>query len=276
MSTFTKYITITSTALLMAAPLYASQQESPELPLEIKVRIIPLSIPGNKNPTALACVNKDWNKVFTYENQVNRPTWKALWKALHGIETPEDEKAFQIFLNGKLVYKPNENNDEGKIEWLFSKLGTPHNGVFDLSGLGEVDKYVRITTSISTFFEVEVRNNAKWNILIAPHYLINQFTSTTAKPFTVIMPDWKDKAPVGIFCRMSHWMTEDGFEYLTTKSIKELCGTLTELWFSSWPVQNGALARYKTVERSCDIHMGQGGGMHESASKISCLFCEPK
>ncbi len=227
MSTFTKYITITSTALLMAAPLYASQQESPELPLEIKVRIIPLSIPGNKNPTALACVNKDWNQAFEKESeapsegQAHRPTWKAL----HGIETLEDEKAFQIFLNGNLVFKPNKENDEGKIEFPFSKIPTTlHNGVFDLLGCGDAYKDIRITTSISTFFEVESYNNAKLNILLAPHYFINKFISTTAKPFERIMNTWdKNIASVGIFFKMSDWES-DAYYYLTTQCVDILSG----------------------------------------------------
>ncbi len=264
MSTFTKYITITSTALLMAAPLYASQQESPELLPEIKAKIIPDSIPGNKNPTALACVNKDWNKVFTYENQVNRPTWKALWKALHGIETPEDEKAFQIFLNGKLVYKPNENNDEGKIEWLFSKLEKLHNGVFDFSKLGEIYNYLRITTSISTFFEVEDVNNYKLNVIIVPHYLINKFISTTAKQFAGIMPSWdKDTAPVGIFWRMSCWKDILGFYYLTTESIAELS-------------DKNMYEKSRAAVSTLPIGLERAEQAWMCCKRISCLFCEPK
>ncbi len=175
------------------------------------------------NISNLALVCKEWAKFIQDELAVG----KDCWKALHGIKTPEDEAISQIFQKARLVYKPNKNNDEGKIEWLFSNLEKLHNGVFDFSKCGEIYKYLRITTSLSTFFAPEEGINARLNILIATKYLINKFRSTTAKPFAGIKDRrWhKDTAPVGIFWRMSDGGTEHGYAYLTTESIEWISGT---------------------------------------------------
>ncbi len=264
MNTFTKFITITSTALLMAAPLYASEttEKLPET-RKTSTQVSPIhladvvvnddvfyvigkklaclealdndnkidSSPGNlaKLGYKLALLTKNWiiNIAMT-GMQVNTP----LWKTLHGIKTQEDEAIFKIFSNGKLVYKPNENNNEGKIELLFSEFANPFNGVFDLSNCGDVSQYLRITTNPSIFFALEEDRNATLNILIAPHYLINKFLSTSAQPFAGIMPDWeKATAPVGIFWRMSTWADKNNYDYLTTKSIEWLSGhDLEQAW----------------------------------------------
>ncbi len=250
MSTFTKFITITSTALLMAAPLYASdtteklsetRKTSSQVEFLSTVLIDDVCFIIGEKLACLEALDKD-NKIDSSSGNLAKlgdklalltEKWKdiaqkgmisntPLWKTLHGV-TPEDEAIFQIFSKAKLVYKPNVNNDEGKIELLFSKFVNLHNGVFDLSKCDEADKYLRFTTNPSIFFALEEANNAKLNIFMAPHYLINKFITTAAKPFDGIIHNWKKATvPIAFFLRMSSWTNAAYFYYLTTKSVEQL------------------------------------------------------
>ncbi len=247
MNTFTEFIIITSTALLMAAPLYASDKNKFD---DVQRTQIKLTLDGisadNKeqifilagqqtNPGNLRLVCKEWEEIITKGTIANSqdanlkysnigPVWKDCmnaWWDTWGVVTSEDQKVFDTFFKGKLVYKCDPGSDKGKIELLFSKFANPFNGEFDLSGCGNAYPDLRITTNPSVFFSVE--NKVKFatiNILIAPHYLVNKYISTTTKPFECIMKNWnKDIAPVGIFWRISCWVRKD-FDYLTTKSME--------------------------------------------------------
>ena len=194
--------------------------------------------------------------------QVNTP----LWKTLHGV-TPATEAIYQIFLNGKLVFKPEQNSEEGKIEQLFSNLAHPFNVVFDLSECDNDYQHLKITTSPRSFFEIEERDN-QLNILIAPHFLIDKLISTTAKPFKCIMNYWyKDRAPFGIFLRMGDWEESSTFLYITTNSIA--CLTNNCLQKHIWNAMcTDAWSKNGVISDAC---IGW-----RTTSRISCLFCEPK
>ena len=82
------------------------------------------------------------------------------------------EEVYHQFLKGKLVYKPNEDNDVGRKEFRIRELANPLNGAFDISGCGDSAKYL----SISTGFKRGVNpwNREKVEVWIAPRFLIDK------------------------------------------------------------------------------------------------------
>ncbi len=295
MNTFTKFITITSTALLMAAPLYASQGSSPDSGFEQQQQPVNRALNVNNQdntqlhpPIAhltnffpdevcliigknlaflealdsankidsstanlaklgykLALLTKNWKNIAKTGMQVNTP----LWKILHGIETPEDEAIFQIFSKAKLVYKPDQNSDKGKIELLFSEFANPFNDTFDLSKCGNANEYIRITTSPSAFLAVEdtYGNSFKTIVLIAPHFLINKYkyNSTTPKHFEQTLQNWnKAEVPFGIFYGSSASSDYSNVktEYSTSPQIT--CGIYVEIHIED----KRSIARYHYMD----------------------------
>ena len=276
MSTFTKFITITSTALLMAAPLYASHrddldrenaagvQATTQLPMTIDGDIDPENAAGVQatpqlqitlygivkvikkqililasqytNPDVLRCVCKEWREIIDEDTPSNSqdgphsyasigPCWKEWMKASWSV-TLENEAICQTFLNGKLVYRPNPDSDEGMIKLSISDFANPLKGTF-----GFTARSLRITTDLSVFFAVE-NENPKVNILIAPRFLINKYISTTATQFAQILEHWdKDMAPVGIFWRWSGDEDLSRFDYLTSGTLDDIASNnLYENW----------------------------------------------
>lgn len=56
------------------------------------------------------------------------------------------EEIYSRFINGKLIYQPNPNSDEGKIEMKIKDLSDPLNGTFNLSECGDAGEYLTIAT----------------------------------------------------------------------------------------------------------------------------------
>lgn len=176
----------------------------------------------------LACVNQETHQIIEHAKQVKQP----LWKVLQGITSVEDEETYQTFLNGKLVYRPTPGSDEGKIELKISDFLNPFKGTFNLSSCDYTSQYLTITTDPSVFFK---RDTDKLNMLIAPHFLIHKYISTTTKPFENIMAKWKkDTAPVAIFWRCGSDDDLTWFDYLVSSSSSIMSSrNLYENWLSS-------------------------------------------
>ena len=56
------------------------------------------------------------------------------------------EDIYDRFVSGKLIYKPDPNSDEGKVELRIADLEDPLNGTFDLSRCGNTGEYLNIST----------------------------------------------------------------------------------------------------------------------------------
>src|SRR3990167_3382159 len=108
------------------------------------------------------------------------------------------EEIYDRFLSGKLIYKPDPNSDEGKVELRIADLADPLEGTFDLSRCGDTSKYLSISTGYRKGKKPE--NAKKVEIWICPRFLIEKELNTTAKYFKVIYDgEWEETAEVGMF-----------------------------------------------------------------------------
>lgn len=56
---------------------------------------------------------------------------EELWLRMSAIPAARrNELIYQRFLNGKLIYKPNKDNDIGKVELRIADLANPLQGTF--------------------------------------------------------------------------------------------------------------------------------------------------
>ena len=140
---------------------------------------------------------------------------------------------------GKLIYKPNSNNDDGKIELLISGLKHPLKGEFDLSKCGGTGEDLSINMGYRK--GKNSKNAKKVEIWFAPRFLIAKYLGTTASHFKPIMDDWKpEKAPVGIFFTWGGGDNLGWYDYLTTESMDVLSsGNLFQKykkapWLPAW------------------------------------------
>ena len=56
------------------------------------------------------------------------------------------EDIYLRFIKGKLIYKPDQETDIGRIEIPFGVLPNPLEGTFDLSECGDAGKYLSVST----------------------------------------------------------------------------------------------------------------------------------
>lgn len=280
MRIFTRFITITSTALLMAAPLYASdisedlEQPQPTqlayfdyVPDEIKNEIFISAVKAGVNPDVLRGVCKNWRSIvpaflskkvndsdFNYheaELKVQR-YMQAMW----GVKTEEDKKTFETILNGKLVWQA-PGPDANKIELPFSDFPNPFKCTFNLSDCGKAAKYLTITQNLETFFAVETEN-PKLHVLITTHFWIEKYISTTPSTFASPLVDildelWdKGKAPIGIFWRWSGENDLQCIDYLASHPLQDIMSkNIYKCYIDSWTCrdaptidESGILARH--------------------------------
>ena len=118
------------------------------------------------------------------------------------------------------TYKPNKDNDVGKIELCICDLANPLEGTFDLSKCGDAENHLSISTGYRKGKKPENAN--KVEIWFAPKFLIGSELKTTARHFRGIYNNWSDNAPVGIFWTWGGWDELDWYDYLTTEDMDNL------------------------------------------------------
>ena len=140
------------------------------------------------------------------------------------------EEIYKRFVAGKLIYKPDPNSNSGNIELPFSDLDNPLEGTFDLTGCGNSNKYINISTGYRKGKKIE--NADKVEIWISPRFLIEKNISASAGHFQPIMNEWSaDVAPVGVFWTWGGWDDLGWYDYLVTKSYSMLSkDNLYKIW----------------------------------------------
>lgn len=124
------------------------------------------------------------------------------------------EDVYIRFLSGKLIYKPDPNSDNGRIELPIRALTNPLEGTFDLSQCGDTGQSLSIATGYRKAKKTENAN--KIEIWLTPRFLVERNLTTTAAHFRPIMSAWNEKtAPVGILWNLGSWEL-DLFDYVTT------------------------------------------------------------
>jgi len=118
------------------------------------------------------------------------------------------------FLNGKLIYKPDPNSDEGMVVLPIADLANPLDGEFDLSPCGNAGEHLSIYTGYRKGKRPE--NKDKVEIWFAPHVLIEKNLAGSASHFKDIMGSWDaSKAPVGTFFTWGGWDNLGWYDYAT-------------------------------------------------------------
>ncbi len=111
------------------------------------------------------------------------------------------EAEYEQFLRMMLVYKPNHDNDTGRVYIPVHTLTNPLFGRFDLSAFGDTGKYMSIHTG---YRKGKIPTNKdKVEIWICPKFLAAQEMTTTAAHLAPIMSGWDD--PVGYFWTWGNW-----------------------------------------------------------------------
>jgi hypothetical protein len=136
------------------------------------------------------------------------------------LETSGFEAIYMRFLNGVLVYRPEPENDAGRIEMPIRNLANPLEGTFDLSLCGDTGKYLSISTGYRK--KVNPANVDKVEIWISPKFLIAKASATTARHYNFIARHWVDEAQVGIFWNWGGWEKLGWYDYLTSQNMEDL------------------------------------------------------
>ena len=128
------------------------------------------------------------------------------------------EEIYQRFLGGKLIYKPQEGSDVGRIEMPISALQNPLEGMFDLSQCGDTGNYLSIWTGYRK--EKRAENANKVEIWIAPRFLIEQELQTTASHFQGIKGNL-NAADIIFFWTWGEWNNLSDYDFLVIQSMSD-------------------------------------------------------
>jgi len=183
-------------------------------------------------------------------------------KVYYNINTPEQIEVFDKIYNGKLIYRPNPNSDDGKIELPISALKHPLKGKFDLSKCGDAGNYLSINMGYRKKMNPE--NAEKVEIWVALRILIEKELDGTASHFKPIMENWDtEKAPGAIFFTWGGWDNLGWYDYLTSENMDDL----------------SKVDLYKNWEKTAPGRIGEGVRVraHVPASRLlSSFVCELK
>ena len=139
------------------------------------------------------------------------------------------EDIYQRFLRGVLIYKPNKDNDVGRVDLPIASLLNPLESTFDLSRCGDAGQYL----SVSTGYRREATKSAnptKWEVFITPKFLIEGYKTTTAAHYAPICnSSWT--APFAVIQDYGGWTDINWYWYhvsltdekLNTKNLYEIC-----------------------------------------------------
>ena len=227
------------------------------VPSEVMCAIFELiASSGDSNPRILSLVCSDWRAYFydsgsdkdkeaswySRMNSYGKKLMKIWWLSTIGGYDSRYDEIYERFLNGKLIYKPNPDSNNGIVTLKISDLPNPFNGTFDLSGCGCAAEYLVITTNISDFFAPHLN---KIVIGLFPHWLVNNKIATTSSHFNDIMEEWDEvKAPMGIFWRWGRWSDLTWFDHLTQATLPAIS---SRNLFKNWATSTyGPRARFRT------------------------------
>ena len=130
------------------------------------------------------------------------------------------EDIYERFLKGVLVYKPNKDSDEGRVEMRIADLANPLEGTFDLYKCGKASKYLSISTGYRKGKRPE--NGTKSEVWISPRFLIEKNLEGSASHFKDIMGTWDPgTSSVGTFLTWGCWDDLSWYDYTTSISWNE-------------------------------------------------------
>lgn len=210
----------------LSPPVKSEGKQSPVVPASFKRE--------EKSPSDLRMDQLSLAKAQpTTSFSIERPMSTPIPEIARGYED-----IYLRFIKGKLIYKPNKDNDVGRIELPFSALSNPLEGMFDLSRCGDVGKYLSIATGYRKGQKAE--NKDKTEVWIVPKFVVERNQATTAKHLAPIMD--KFTSPVGVFWTYGGWANSaekmGWYDYLTVQNFEALSNG--ENLYEKWQRQDGA------------------------------------
>lgn len=182
------------------------------------------------------------NKKFYAEKQHQLTVARPLNMPIPVIATGYEEE-YRVLMRGKLIYKPDPNNDTGRIEMFIADMINPETleGEFDLEGRGCDDAWKCFSINTGYRKSKKVENKDKVEIWFVPRFLVEKdlqkrgmFTSSLAKHLQPIMDKWPTIAPIGIFWTWGGFGGLGWYDYLTDKTTSEISKeNLNENWKKS-------------------------------------------
>lgn len=147
-----------------------------------------------------------------------------------------NERAYQEFLNLKLVYKPHPHNDTGRIVFSVKDLENPLEGQFNLSRCRDASKHVSIATGFRKGINPENKN--KVEMWFVPRFIVEQNLDNKECSFNLIWKKWPPDRVVGVFVTYGSWVLNNVFFYEVKKNNTELNNyTLYDVFrtMAQWP-----------------------------------------
>lgn len=171
-------------------------------------------------------IYQDDEKDFTIRDVIVEGTLSLKLKSTVTLPPPYIakgyEQVYQRFLNGRLIYKPNKDNDIGKVELCIADLVNPLEGTFGLWRCGDAGRFLRISTGYKK--NRNLNNEIKAEIWLTPRFLVEREINGDARHFKdIFLSNWPETAPVGIIWTYSEW-DKERCDYLTTQTMEELSG----------------------------------------------------
>jgi hypothetical protein len=126
------------------------------------------------------------------------------------------EELYERFMRGKLVYRPNRDDDSGMVEIPISSLANPLDGTFDLSACGNTSLHLSIHTGFKS--AVEMWKGKNDNPSAVEMWICPKFLGATAPQFRHIMGQWE--SPIAYFWTCgAHVVASDNFDYLLNTEV---------------------------------------------------------
>jgi len=187
-------------------------------PEEIKLHVFKYAaaalLDNSETTGKLPVVCKEWQSII---KQLKIPIFKFAMSEVF----PGNEETCERFLNGRLIYKPNKDNDNGMIELRIADLVNSLGGTFDLSRCGDTGNYLSISTGYRMGKKPENAN--KVEIWFTPRFLVENEINGSARHFQPIFPaSWSSAAPVAIFWTWGGWDNMDWYDCLTSETMENL------------------------------------------------------
>lgn len=133
-----------------------------------------------------------------------------------------DKLLYQRFLNGRLIYRPNKNSDEGKIEFPIAELANPLAGEFDLSKTGWLADKLSIHTGYRKA-KISPNYDAKLQMWIAPRFLVKKNIKGSAKHLDqMFVEEWPDTADIGLIWTWGEWGDLTWYDFHTTQGFDNI------------------------------------------------------
>lgn len=170
----------------------------------------------------LSLVCKNWREIIG-KNAKN-------WLCQYFNIDEKDKDIFWHLFKGKIIYKPDPNSDNGRVDVFISALPNPLEGTFDLSQCGETGKHLSISTGYRKVTKLENAN--KVEIWFTPRFLVKKEINTTAGHLKAIFPSkWSESAQVGMLVTWGGSNEMERYDYLTTENVNNLSNIkLHENW----------------------------------------------